>query len=180
MIAELFYPKELKELIVKLKAEDALNEGALKEINNVFYFIGLLSLLSLYAVYNIFPSFILLVLGISSIILYLYRDLHRSFYNDIIPYTMGHTSWGCVDKKYNDYIHGVLTIRYSVQTGKKRIARKIVCTNKKEWDEVPLGRILVFSYPKDSEFHSAFLPVRFGAMCLDENVIRTHLSQGNE
>lgn len=35
MIAELFYPKELKDIIADLRAKDDLNEEALKRLNNI-------------------------------------------------------------------------------------------------------------------------------------------------
>lgn len=57
MIAELFYPKELREVIADLKAKDDLNEAALRRMNGFIYkrlgvYLGMSSVAFLLAVFG--------------------------------------------------------------------------------------------------------------------------------
>lgn len=104
MIAELFYPKELKEIIADLRAEDDLNEEALKRLDKIIYQgirsgIILCVFLSLFLLHDeireffVFPAIVMFLL----IFLFIALDLRKLFQKIIPLYNFGHyVSGACV------------------------------------------------------------------------------------
>jgi hypothetical protein len=87
MIAELFWPKEMRELVAKLRAEDKLNEQALKSYNGTVYislFVFVLCSVLLFDSSNLLALILVIIFVIA-----FYWTIRHEFKKSWQPYTRG-------------------------------------------------------------------------------------------
>ena len=176
MIAELFYPKELKKTIADLRAKDDLNEEALRRVNHdimkkytviLCIFIVLLTSAFWAEVFSFFSLILGLVLATGSFIL--------NFTNKYtLPYTIG--------SKVDGYITGVnyekipfhgysgWSIRYEYAVGSEKFegsSEGIDPTDVKSEELKQGDRITIFYMPNDPSISVPYLPSQYKLFSLN-------------
>ena len=105
MIAELFYPKKLKEVIADLRAKDDLNELALKEIKRKIYIELIISLIII--LMFIMDGNILFSLLVFTFTLLIWKYEMYGYYRDFLePYLKGEKVSGIIIKINNNPYFG--------------------------------------------------------------------------
>lgn len=180
MIAELFYPKELKEIFADLRAKGDLNEDALKEIkkNVWFSFIcsAVISLIIL--VKNSFLiSFIFFIcFGLFGCFLSLRRAVHMF----AVPYTKGKIYRGTIKsarygKDYNPSAPTGWRIDYSFLNDNGDVIRGQSDVILKEHIGSYVSKngeeILVYLHPHNPKKHGIFISEYFKKYCLSKSLI---------
>ncbi len=92
MIAELFYPKELKEIIADLRAKVDLNEGALANLNMNVYVCIFFNLLFIGISFYLFDWNLAALIATASVlinILFIYWVVKRVFFQKMAAYVYG-------------------------------------------------------------------------------------------
>ena len=141
MIAELFYPKELKEIIADLRAKDDLNEEALKNIDKAMtrqrFSMIIVSFFAFAAFIYILPSpeaYLLLLAAVFFLIFSLMSPFNLNIY--ILPYANGAVTSGRVLGAHYDIIpaHGYYgwSIRYEFSDSSGHIIKSSAVGIKKE------------------------------------------------
>jgi len=172
MIAELFYPRELKRLIKDLNAEGALNESALKKLNAFFYFYFVPLSIAAFG-FVIFEGMIFVSI-VSFILSTVYAAYHLRFmfYHDVLPYLEGEIIMGEVVEKHNSGLQGIYSVLYRFQCQGELKKRKLTCDNNVEWENTRKGPIQIFVLSKKRHLHAPYLPDKFKKLCLDTRRIQ--------
>lgn len=180
MIAELFYPRELKEVIADLRAKGDLNEEAVKQINKnawVPIILGAIIILPIY----FFKGYEhpLIAVAVFSLLGYIWTI--RNMVNRIsLPYTLGEPVLGKIEWIiYENFPppsfgwHFLYSFSNSKQeTVKKRfnvvLKPDMISPAPKEGDDIK-----IYVYSGNEKYHAPFLPVYFKRFCLSKNKITT-------
>lgn len=188
MIAGLFYPKELKDIVADLRVKGDLNEAALIEINKAYilplFFSFFIFLICLYK--NTFFVSLLagaVVFGLS--VLYVgYINIHLL----AIPYTIGKKVIGTAQRvafHKSNLIYGAQdywSIDYSYKDiygrDKKKIGSIDVLNMEKSVYETG-GEVLVYLHPKNQRLVHLYIPLLFQKFCLSRSRIQETLNIGN-
>lgn len=117
MIVELFYPRELKEIIADLRAKDDLNEKPLDILNN---YLGLLLMVFIFF-YILRPSFdhvsghfLYLILMVVLWVLSVWITIRVHFFDKMAAYILGHKRKGAVFKKLHHWVKGFEFYKFEI------------------------------------------------------------------
>lgn len=184
MIAELFYPRELKEIIADLRAKDDLNEEALDEIKKsirfpiVFAFIIFLIL--------IYKHSFLFSLLIGLLIFFLLRFVFQGKVISLsLSYTLGKPIFGIVEdayfNKYNPGTPNGWNVRYTFERPqrKQNNKREYILPQYMPDEKLKKGdKIQIYIYGQNHQ--GLFLPKYFEKFCLSISRIKKILGQGEK
>ncbi len=176
MIAELFYPKELKDIIADLRAKDDLNEEALRQIKGnalLFFLIGAVVIPPVY--YFKGYDHTQVALGIFFLLGYVWTVRHSSKMM-AIPYTLGRVVLGKIEwitfgKNGNPSQLKGWHFIYSFENSKKDKVKKrffvmpeyMVSPAPQKGDDIE-----IYVHPENEKFHAPFIPKTFEKLCLSK------------
>lgn len=89
MIAELFYPKQLKRVVSDLRARGDLNERALEKINRLCFSYIFLTVLLVFSSYLIFENIWTTLIIVIFAPFFISWDINREFRQKFAPYVLG-------------------------------------------------------------------------------------------
>ncbi len=184
MIAELFYPKELKQTIADLRAKGDLNEAALKEINQNVWFSFICSgvVTAIVLVKN--SLLITFIFFICFGLLGSFISLRRAIYMFSLPYTKGKIHKGVIKsvrfgKDYYPRAPKGWRIDYSFvdDEGQELNGSSDVIFKAHVGSDIPKKgeEIQVYVHPNDTSKHGIFLPYYFKRYCLSKSHIEQTL-----
>lgn len=161
MLAELFWPKEMKELVAKYRSQGTLNEEAVRHNNKQFltvWVIGILltSLLVFTELSAIYYAPIIAAIG--GVAVY---DSRYSIKKYIIPYTFGEKNKARLVFIRRETISGLSSIfRFLLcyhLNGKNKTVKNIT-KEQKEYLESQGSEFKVVINPKDEKYHMVYFP----------------------
>ena len=183
MFLELFWPKEMKELVKKYRKEGNLNEEAVKNINKLFW-ISFLILICLAIIpfelgLDNFNRYFYLIIVVVSFFWTKY-SVNHAVNQRIIPYTIGNQARGSVRFIKKDPFGVDSSIfRYSLgyeYEGKNFILKNI--TNfQKEYIETKGGALDVLVNPNNNSYVSPNFPEWHKRYSLTTKIINSHNDQ---
>jgi F0F1-type ATP synthase assembly protein I len=187
MIAELFYPKELKEVIKDLREKDDLNEEALKNINKSFLATPLIiTILVTTPIYLIdgFNFFCWLFI-VTSIVGYVF-SINQTTKKMILPYSLGIPMQGKIESiEYRNALsYGSAegwSFNYSFMNLKNEPIKKSVCNIRKSVMTSPApevgNEITVYVYPDDGQSSMPLIPSTFKQYCISKSKLKSTLTE---
>lgn len=176
MLVELLYPKELKEVIKKLRVENDLNETAIREINKsvraplLFFLLVIVPILCLKAMpWCYFGG------AFTLMILLCFASVRRAAFDFALPYTVGEIVQSKIDRVDNrqEEFLGSPSIKvfYSYEVNGNLIQKQAALVHLAH--EIKAGDEIGTFYMKDKIKNSALcIPEYFQKLCLSTYKIK--------
>lgn len=171
MIAELFYPKELKKNIDIFHKKGSLNNKSIKAINTYFNLNFMVFFGITIGIYSFWISSYFIIGGVLISTIFARNNMLSFLKNIVFSYSFGVIIDGRIENKYSTYIQGIYRVLYSFSYEGKNFSAEIMCDNNFEWQDIELGPENIFFDLNGAGGHAVFLPDLFNKCCLDSQRI---------
>lgn len=184
MIAELFYPRELKNLITELDAIGRLSRVPLQTLNGNFYAFSIVSfIVPIIILANFYKPLeidsisewaIAYTIGVLLGFILTVYNIYSVWHHDILPYSKGEIVVGKIIKKQNRKKPDRCSITYSFHNQGNDLKRRVLFDNDNndEWESAKTGSIRIFVWPFNRKCHAPLILKRFKRLCLDNKRIK--------